>query len=399
MEMHLQIEPVSIDKKGRKVLSSILSMGKTSSHRFFFVIEAVDYHLSMMDNGAPYLISQLMHAMRFGGQLHVAAALDRELVKNLENFMRRWLLWYPELFRWVQIVPQSWLDDSRCEGKREGAISCFSGGVDSFYSYVKLTDDLGVRLRSLMFMQGFDIDLTMSDFYEETSQLYENLLRSEGVRLRKVLTNAKDSARKFQLNWGKVGHGIYLAAALHLLGHDHELACIPSSHAPDSPIYPWGSNPITDPMFTSSTLSVVHHDYAIARYGKILALTAREECLDAVRVCWRITDHQLNCGFCPKCMATLIALEVAKPDSWRKAFPHVKNLDEVWEALKKSSLNRFQIEQLEVARHHAAFSGHLDLAEKIACAIRDKNENDHSLRTHFRRWFYDQKLRWSFRKA
>lgn len=392
MSMRLRIQPVTTDEKGRKVLSSKLMMPDAMEHRFFFVVEAQDFQESMANLGAPHLISQLMHAMRFGGTLTVECELDRALVMNLQDFMRRWLLWYPELFRWVDIVPQGWIDSPRAE-KSDAAIACFSGGVDSFYSYIKLTEDTNVPLRSLMFLQGFDIDLSMFDFYEQTSLYYQNRFQEEGLRLLKVLTNAKDSARKFQLNWGNIGHGIYLAAALHLFAADHNTACIPSSHAPDSPIYPWGSNPITDPLFSSSDFRFIHHDYTKSRYEKIMALSQRDDCLDAIRVCWRIKENQLNCGYCPKCMATLIALEVAKPESWRSAFPKVDDLNSVWRALRKTNLIRFQIEQLEVARHQASLSDRTALAKHIADVIAQKSGQRESWRTRLKARFYQLKLR------
>jgi hypothetical protein len=393
MDMQLKIEPIVTDDRGRKILSSLLSINKHRKHRFFFAVEEEDYHESMAHRVMPYLLSQLMHAMRFGGTLSVEGVLRRADLPNLQAFMRRWILWCPDLFRELEIVPTEWSEDVTADGSRHGAISCFSGGVDSFYSYATLEKDVGIPVRSLLFLHGFDIDLSMADYFDETSRFYQDRLKEKGIKLLRLRTNAKQSARKFQLNWGKVGHGIYLAAALHLMGRDHALACIPSSHSPDSPITPWGSHPITDPFFASSELPFIHHDYMVPRFEKIVALAHHDDCLEMVRVCWAVRDHQLNCGYCSKCMATLLALEVAKPESWRVAFPKVPNLASVLRVLDETEINRFQLEQIAIVRRHAALAGRDELASQIAAIVEKKSGRQSSVRTQLRRWFYDGKLR------
>lgn len=391
--MILTIQPSIRDAAGRTVLSSRLIISPSMSHDFFFAVEDSDYAPVMEKNAGPYLISQLMHAMRFGGELRVEGFVCPTLLVNLETFMRRWILWYPELFRWVEIRPEGEWSETSNGHKRTGAISCFSGGVDSFYSYAKLAEDHQVPLRSVIFLNGFDIDLTMDQYFEDTAHFYRSRLRQKQVKIIKLRTNAYESARKFQLNWGKVGHGIYLGAAHHLLGYDHELACIPSSHSPDSPIYPWGSNPVTDPLLSSAGLPLVHHNYMVPRYEKIAELAQRDDCLEMIRVCWRITENQLNCGYCPKCMATLLALEVAKPDSWRTAFPKVSDLDSVIEALHRTVINRFQIEQIEIVRHHAVRAKRHELAEQIGAILERHSPQQRSWGNRLRRWYYDLRLR------
>ena len=390
--MILTIQPSVRDSAGRTVLSSRLVISSRVSHEFFFAVEEGDYAPVMEKNASPHLISQLMHAMRYGGVLHVQGKVCPVLMKNLETFMRRWILWYPELFRWVDIRPEGeWYEPLNKE-IRAGAISGFSGGVDSFYSYAKIAEDHQAPLRSVVFLNGFDIDLKMDHYFEETANFYRERLQQKQVKIIKLRTNAYESARKFQLNWGKVGHGIYLGAALHLLGHNQALACIASSHSPDSPVYPWGSNPVTDPLLSSANLKLVHHNYFVSRYEKIVELAERDDCLEMIRVCWRITENQLNCGYCPKCMATLLALEVAKPDSWRMAFPKVRDLDSVFETLHRTVINRFQIEQIEIVRHHAVRAQRLDLAAKIAELIDKQTPQRKSWGSRLRRWYYDLRL-------
>lgn len=390
--MRLIIQPSVRDSAGKYQLRSELIISPTIRHEFFFVVEESDYHPAMEADAGPYLLSQLMHAMRFGGSLHVEGALCPVLRKNAEAFMRRWILWCPELFRWVDIVAEDDLSATRASFYRQGAISCFSGGVDSFYSYARLGQDHGVPLRSLMFLHGFDIDLELSDYYEETARFYRERLMLRDVKIIKVRTNAYASARKFQLNWGKIGHGIYLGAALHLLGHDHALACIPSSHSPDSPIFPWGSNPVTDPLLSSAGLPILHHNYLIPRFEKIAELAQHEDCLDMVRVCWRMKGNQLNCGGCPKCLATLVALEVASPDSWKRSFPSVTSIDSAIGHLRSCDLNRFQIEQIEIARHHAVLRGRESLAEALANVISEKQRRKASYGLMLKEWLYEKKL-------
>lgn len=390
--MLLQIQPGVRDSNGRYRLSSELMISSSIKHQFFFDVEESDYDPSMEVDAGSHLLSQLMHAMRFGGRLRVEGAVCPILLRNAEAFMRRWILWCPELFRWVEIDSETDSPAMRSATDRHGAISCFSGGVDSFYSYARLSPDHGVPLRSLVFLHGFDIDLALSDYYEETAAFYRSRLLQREIKMIQVRTNAYASSRKFQLSWGKIGHGIYLAAALHLLGHNHALACIPSSHSPDSPTFPWGSNPVTDPLLSSAELPIIHHNYLIPRFEKIAELTKHDDCLTMVRVCWRMTKDLLNCGYCPKCLATLVALEVAAPESWRIAFPTVPHIDSALDALHHCELNRFQIEQLAIVRHRAMINGRDVFADALDKIISNKQSLRGSWSLSFKKWFYDRRL-------
>lgn len=386
----LHAHPKSQADTGEVILSSSIRVDKNRHHNFQFRFAENLYDERMESHAAHHVLAHLMPAMRVGGELRVEGRLDRSMGVRMQSFMHYWKRWCPDRFHQVEIVPDEWFD-AEVPQNRE-MISCFSGGVDSFYSLLRAEQDLQARMKSVLFMHGFDIDLSMGRFYEETADAYESWLAERSVRLLRVKTNARQTARRFQLHWGSMGHGVYLAAALHLFSHEHAMGCIPSSHSPDSPIVPWGSNPVTDPLCSSRGFEVIHHDYSVPRFEKMAELAKHNDCLSRIRVCSQIEMNRTNCGACAKCLATLAALEVVEPDTWRSVFPSVSSLDSAIRALHATHLNRFQIEQLEIARHHASLKGMASMAESLEAVIAGKQQHKASLGLSWDRWLYGKKL-------
>ncbi len=390
---HLVILQKKESTDGSVRISSQLRLPGKNSHDFFFEIPSEIYDSRMESQANHHLLAMLMPAMRVGGKLRIEGVVDPLLLKNLDSYLHYWTRWCPERLKMIEIEAAEIHAAPRSNDP--AMISCFSGGVDSIYSYLRAEKDLGVRLKTLMFLHGFDIDLNRHAYYQKLVEQYREWLRarSSKVALISLVTNARETSEKFQLNWGKMAHGTYLAACMHLFSHQHTLGCIPSSDTPSTLTYPWGSTPVTDPLLSTSALSMHHHDCMVSKFGKLLELVKHSDCCRALRVCYQDQMQNSNCGRCGKCLRSLLAMHVAAEDSWREAFPSVNSFDEVMEKVTNTRWDKWMIEQLDDVRDHAWRHRDSSIALQIDALIEKKHQEIKSSVLLLRRLFYDAKVR------
>jgi hypothetical protein len=97
-------------------------------------------------------------------------------------------------------------------------------------------------------------------------------------------------------------HGLTLAGVGVALGFSQ--VYIPSSST-YSYLFPLGSHPCTDPLWSTAITSIVHDGAERTRSEKTVALTKYPVLLDNLQVCWNNISY--NCGKCSKCLRTMIA--------------------------------------------------------------------------------------------
>jgi hypothetical protein len=74
-------------------------------HQFFFDVEESDYDPSMEVDAGSHLLSQLMHAMRFGGRLRVEGAVWEASPESLK--LGWWLVGLMRKHEGVQTKPNN----------------------------------------------------------------------------------------------------------------------------------------------------------------------------------------------------------------------------------------------------------------------------------------------------
>ena len=100
--------------------------------------------------------------------------------------------------------------------------------------------------------------------------------------------------------------GTALAACLHLLGRGYATGLIASSHVYETLRFPWGSNPVTDPMLGSASFSIVHDGCDLTRCEKAEVIADWDTAQRHLRVCWQGEHLDRNCGTCIRCAATAL---------------------------------------------------------------------------------------------
>ena len=192
----------------------------------------------------------------------------------------------------------------------ENVISCFSGGIDSTYTYGHFRDEI----THLLVIQGHD-DWKEGAGWAKNVINRQNFANKEGKKLITVETNMRHycEARKFDylLMFGSV-----LATIGVIL--NPKLFLIPSS-ATYSSLHPLGSHPLLDSLWQTDNTQIIHHDCAATRVQKTAFIAQFQDLTDQLQVCWNSSSD--NCGICPKCLRTSITLKVLDKKSFRLSEP------------------------------------------------------------------------------
>jgi hypothetical protein len=203
----------------------------------------------------------------------------------------------------------------------------FSGGVDSFSSYLKFQNHPILQPTHFILVHGMDIDVTNEDFYQRVAGRLRHIARQEEMKLIEVKTNARQILDPL-LTW-ELTHGGVLAMVALLLRPMLSHAIIPGSgYFADEPEEPWGSSSMLDPMWSTETLTLVHDRDRQTRLDKILTYIAHSPvALAHLRVCWH--NRYYNCCACDKCLNTMTDLRIAGVLDKARSFPIPLSLEKL----------------------------------------------------------------------
>ncbi len=258
---------------------------------------------SLSDSGNPWLVCLAPIAATLGEPLRLPLPVDPVLVANVTAVMEIWKSWYPRL-RVAPIVASA--ESAPAFGRRRTALF-FSGGVDSFFTLLSNERRQAGKVPAddLIAVHGFDILLESEDTFDRHLRRLERVAAETGKTLVPVRMNLRQT-RLRDLSMGGLWHGCALASIGLLLEKRYERLLVAASEdVPD--LGPWGSHPVTDPLLSSSTTTVVHDGTAFARWDKLEFLADFDVALRSLRVCSRDTPE--NCGACEKCYRNMIILD------------------------------------------------------------------------------------------
>lgn len=275
------------------------------------------------ENGDPFLAAFLLPAMALGETLEIEGVVSGKLLGAVPQLQSIYRTWNPELSE-IQVrakvresVPESWPE-------KKGRGLFFSLGVDSSYSLWKNSKDIS----HLLTVQGFDVYLWESGRYPLILQHLRKVSDAFGKELIHVTTNLRDLTDRI-VDWPRLHHGSALASVGLALGKMFESMHLAASTTYDL-LYPWGSHPLTDPLWSSETLRFIHDGCEANRLAKVRSLSESPAILESLRVC-TIDDAAdvYNCGRCEKCLRTMISLHIAGALQRASSLPRRIDLESV----------------------------------------------------------------------
>ena len=255
--------------------------------------------------------ASLFCAMQTGLPLHIRGTISTKQAGNLDLLQTIFNKWYPQSKK----IPVSWeaLDDS--PGIENEGVGCFfSGGLDSFYTYLKHESEID----TLVLVHGFDIWLDDYGLREQVSKELQAVACKLGKQLIEVETNLREFTDQF-LDWGLQAFGGGLASVAILLSNQLKKIYIPSSES-FAHLDPCGSHPMLDPLWGTERLEIIHDGCEATRVEKAKRVAQSDLALSHLRVCYQNLlkkghygerPDKWNCGHCEKCVRTMLNLYIA----------------------------------------------------------------------------------------
>lgn len=270
-------------------------------------------HIKLECRGEPFVGIALLEAMvrdvniRIEDSMTVSSKLHRQLTE-------------------IQSVYTSWNESLReitIEAYTEpieelySNVGCFwSAGVDSSHTLLRNLN----QVTHLIMLGGIEVRGNTSDAWRQSVENQSTFCRLIGKELIPIKTNAKQWIEKRKISWS-FAQGLVLGSMGSLFRCKQIF--IGASHT-YSELFPWGSHPLTDPMWSTESTELIHYG-AIRRSQKIIELSKNDHFLNNLQVCWNSPHH--NCGECSKCIRTSIVLFLLNISS--KALPELDNLDKL----------------------------------------------------------------------
>lgn len=247
-----------------------------------------------------FLLAGIYQGMTRGGAIHLHGTVSSGLLGNLDEFIAAWSDLKPDTYRRVDVMAD---EERSASPLPTGAISAFTGGVDSAFTLWRNArlPHRTTPITAALFVHGFDIPLTQPEVYARAAARVGHMTSSLGIPLFTVATNY----RALEDDWRDT-HGLGVTSALIQFGARHRQGRIPSTHAYAELRIPFGSNPLTDPLLSSERFHLRYDGATHRRTDKIAALAEWPEAMHHLRVCWAGPHLDRNCGACRKCVGTAI---------------------------------------------------------------------------------------------
>jgi len=279
------------------LIEAELQIGPKNHHIYFRSDNAI-----LTENTEAFLAFALLPCMKKGGALVANGRVSQRFLEAIRTILDIYCAWDTSLHR-VEIKNVIPVVRDQAKGNRIGVF--FSGGVDSFYTFLKHRDEI----TDLIFVHGFDkvLDEDPSLRRRMSETLYKISSRF-GKRVIEIETNLRSFLDPY-VPWATLAHGAALAGIGHLLFPFFSRIYIAATHT-YADLFLWGSHPLLDPLWSTETLEFIHDGCEATRIDKVGLLSEFDVALQSLLVCWEHHNGAFNCGQCEKCLRTMINLYV-----------------------------------------------------------------------------------------
>jgi hypothetical protein len=302
-------------------------------------------------DASPFAAALLVPAMQLGEDLIIEGSVSQKLYEGLYQIMDIMSNWEIGLKK-IKVKADKILVD---EASPDKVASFFSGGVDSFYTYLKHKDDAIDPISHLILIRGNDIDLRNEKLWSATCENVRQIAAEGGVELIEVETNIRQLVEPIIIT--DYSHGGALAAVALGLRRGIKKMYIPSSFSFSEEPIPCGTNRKTDPLWGTEILRFEHDGGEARRIDKIEWQIIRSPlALKHLRVCYMNVNGAYNCGTCEKCLRTMVSLY---------AFDKLKDAENFPQEIDKKKLTEV------IAAGYGALNCHRQNLETLR--LREKN--------------------------
>jgi hypothetical protein len=322
------IKDITVTKnKNSATIAASCKLRKIGWDRIYFTLQGSKHHDYLFEDASPFAAALLIPSMKQGEDLIIEGSISEQLYRGMHEVMSVVLSWDIGL-KPIKIKAKYLVKDTQT--KNVHTASTFSGGVDSFYTYLKHRKDTkkSDRIDTFILVKGFDVDLRNTELWQMTLKNIKAIAKKEGVELLTVETNVRLVMDPIMPR-GDFTHGGCLAAVGLALRNGLHRLYIPATFSVEQQV-PWGSHMDLDRHWSTEKLTFVHDGTEATRLDKIVWEVSKSPvALEHLRVCYMNEKGQYNCGVCDKCVRTMIHFYVAGALDKVKTFPHEIDLERV----------------------------------------------------------------------
>jgi hypothetical protein len=315
---------------------------------------------------AMFVVGRLV-AMKGGWTLVLPGPVSARLLDRAETFQDIFLEWFGSSTRPIPLELEAAPPLDLPAGR--GAISTFSGGVDSYFTVLENLDEL----TGLTFVHGLDIGLGSTEFRSKVRDELATSAADLDLPLWEVETDVRGLTDPYA-SWGKKAHGAILSSVAILLAELADTFLIPGSFTRGAlQGRGWGSHILIDPLNSTDYLTVVHDGVDTPRPDKTARIAESDSALRHLRVCYRSrTDY--NCGRCSKCRRTQIDLDLAGHTDVRQIFAEAVPLETALAELEIDGMVARAFAQATLVRARSLGRGDVVAPLKRALSRHDARE-------------------------
>jgi len=204
----------------------------------------------------------------------------------------------------------------------ERVASFFSAGVDSAHTLLRNITEI----THLIMLSAFEVRGNTPESWRQMVEKQTVFTRTIGKELIPIENNLRLWADQRKLQWGWAQ--VFILQSMGPLLKSKRIYIASGYTYNESAL-----DPLTDPMWSTESTEVIHDGAGFRRREKMRELCKNQNFLDNLKVCWR-SQHD-NCGECPKCVRTMLALYLLGAKS--QALPKLDSL---------TKLKNFQAENL-----------------------------------------------------
>ena len=265
-------------------------------------------------DASPFAAALLLPSMKLGEDLVIRGAVSARLHAGMTAIVRTVAAWdvglRPIDIRADDLVPDMIIPSIT------GAF--FSGGVDSFYTYLRHKKD-EQPITHLVLAKGYDIAHSNGQLWDATAYNIDQIAKEEHITVIEIDSNAR-SLLDPVLSWTYSHGGCLAAAGLCLRGGIRQMYLASSADAEHQALR--GSHLSIDHLWSTEGLTFIHDGWEASRMNKIdwqIALSPLA--LRYLRVCYVNAKDTYNCGKCEKCLRTMVSLYAAGVLDRAQTFP------------------------------------------------------------------------------
>lgn len=254
-------------------------------------------------SGNPWLAILLPLGAITGQDIEITLRVDPYLLQNAECLLALWKAWYPHAIKPIRISA------SACpiEERPTDVLSTFTAGVDAFFSVLRHPE-----CHRYVNVLGLDMPLRNHAAFDRLFTRLSLAAAELGATVIPMSTNLRET-RWGQMPWESFASGGALAGTFLVLEREFGAILIPSSFDFRT-LMPWGTHPLSDPLYSTSRTRIIHDGTSHSRVEKTQFIAQYPTALKNLHVCFQGQDthgqDDTNCCNCPKCYRTMIVLEI-----------------------------------------------------------------------------------------